>query len=349
MDDDFQDVHTALMNCKHERRKLACSFNRKLILTSIVLCTATCLAAIAIFFLSGYNVHTFAVNDIDCQPAAQTVSHAANQVTPRVLCMILTTPEKWQSKGRAVQNTWARRCFIRIFFYSASPGVSINEAVALPVPEGRGHLTAKVLAAFKYSFDNYSDRIDWYLKADDDTYVIWENLIEELMKYNSSTARYVGKTLPTHLPRGYNSGGAGYLLSKKALTYLLDAPPSKCKKDGGLEDVDIGDCLAKFGVYPENTLDADGMLKFNSDNPLKVMQGQNEGLTQAYYIRKGHVSFGNPGPNAERMFSPQTISFHYVEPEEMFMYEFLLNDLKRKDIGRSYACVLCSFIYMYNL
>jgi hypothetical protein len=68
---------------------------------------------------------------------------------------------------------------------------------------------------------------------------------------------------------------------------------------------------------------------------MKVMQGKDEGLTAAYKIRKGLVSFGNPGPDAERMFSPETISFHYVEPEEMFMWDFLLYDLRRGGNGES--------------
>lgn len=221
---------------------------------------------------------------------------------PRVLCMILTTPSNWETKAAAVQNTWARRCFIRIFFYSADPDNRIPAAVALPVPEGREHLTAKVYAALKYSQENYSDdRIDWYLKADDDTYIIWENLQRQISMFNSSDAKYIGKNLRTHLPHGYNSGGAGYVLSKKAVSYLLDAPPSKCRKDGGIEDVDIGECLAKFGVYPENTLDKDGLLKFNSDNPIKVMKGDDQGLSDAYYITKGKMSFGNPG-----------VSMHYI-------------------------------------
>ena len=80
------------------------------------------------------------------------------------------------SRGRAVQNTWAKRCHIPVFFYSraaAAPNSSITQAsgtVALDVPDGRDHLTGKTMAALMYSYEKYGHIADWFLKADDDTY-----------------------------------------------------------------------------------------------------------------------------------------------------------------------------------
>lgn len=43
--------------------------------------------------------------------------------------------------------------------------------MALPVQDGREHLWAKVRGAFKYAYEKYKDEVDWFMKADDDTYV----------------------------------------------------------------------------------------------------------------------------------------------------------------------------------
>ena len=57
---------------------------------------------------------------------------------------------------------------------------------------GRDHLTAKTYSAIKWSHEHYHNDVNWYLKADDDTYVIVENLKAMLSKYDPRQPYYLG-------------------------------------------------------------------------------------------------------------------------------------------------------------
>ena len=48
--------------------------------------------------------------------------------------------------------------------------------VGLNVTEGRDQLYEKTKQAFTYAWKNYKDEADWFFKADDDTFLIVENL-----------------------------------------------------------------------------------------------------------------------------------------------------------------------------
>ena len=125
-----------------------------------------------------------------------------------------------------------------------------------------------ISGAFKYIYENYYDEADWFMKADDDTYVIVENLRYFLSSLNTSQLVYFGHKFKTIVKQGYFSGGAGYVLSKAALRVFAERGSNKtiCRQDGGAEDAEIGKCLSKLGILAGDSTDRLGRSRFHCFN-----------------------------------------------------------------------------------
>ena len=191
----------------------------------------------------------------------------------RILCWIMTSPENLDSKARHVKKTWGKRCDVLLFMSSVT-----NDkfpTIGFDVPEGREHLTAKTMLAFRYVYENYLDEADWFMKADDDTYVIVENLRYFLSDKNTNDPVFFGHHLVNSLKQGFFSGGAGYIISKAALRRFGKAKTGTkfCRKDGGSEDVEFGKCLEYLGVKAGSSIDAEGKSRFHCFQPLTHLKG----------------------------------------------------------------------------
>ncbi|CAL1532604.1 unnamed protein product, partial [Lymnaea stagnalis] len=165
-------------------------------------------------------------------------------------------------------NTWTKRCNVVVFISSdrndSFPTVGVNAS------EGREHLTAKTMQGFKYLYDRHLDDADWFLKADDDTYVIMENLRYFLSGESTEKPVFFGQRLRYVVKRGYANGGAGYVISKEALRrYGLRGSQnvSLCKSVKEAEDVDFGLCLQNLGVILKSGLDSQNRTRFLGVTP----------------------------------------------------------------------------------
>ena len=113
-------------------------------------------------------------------------------------------------------------------------------------------------------YDHHFEEADWFLKADDDTYVIMENLRYFLSQQNSTEPVFFGHRFkPRDLT--YPSGGGGYVLSKEALRrYGQNYNRRVCPKDNGPEDLKMGRCMERLGVTLRPTVDVIGRSRFHS-------------------------------------------------------------------------------------
>ncbi|KAK7067815.1 Transferase activity protein, partial [Halocaridina rubra] len=192
---------------------------------------------------------------------------------PRVLCYVLTGPTTHKASLH-VKNTWGQRCDKTIFF-STQSDENLQPEI-LDVPEGYTYLWAKTKAAVMHLHNHYS-MYDWFLKADDDTYVIVENLRYFLKDKDPEEPVYYGVKFKQHVKQGFMSGGGGYVMSREAIRRFvtdalnitdMDQCPSISNK--GPEDVNLGQCMAAVGVIAGDSRDAVGKPRFFSHSPVSL-------------------------------------------------------------------------------
>ncbi|VDN13834.1 unnamed protein product [Dibothriocephalus latus] len=92
----------------------------------------------------------------------------------RIYCFILTMPASREKKAVHVKATWARH-FDKFAFISSEddPDFPVLKAVQ---NESRKHLWLKTRFGFINAYRNHLNDFEFFMKADDDTYVIVENL-----------------------------------------------------------------------------------------------------------------------------------------------------------------------------
>ncbi|WAQ93697.1 C1GLT-like protein [Mya arenaria] len=160
---------------------------------------------------------------------------------------------------------------LTLVFMSSSKDDSLP-TVVLPVTESRDTLWKKTKLAFKHVYENYLDKADWFMKADDDTYVIVENLRQD---------------------------------------------------DGGAEDLELGKCLQECGVVPVDSRDELERERFHPFVPEHHLIPDILPSDMWYWSYNKHPA--KQGPDC---CSDYAISFHYVNPNLMYVLEFMVYHLK---------------------
>ena len=146
--------------------------------------------------------------------------------SPRIFCIILTQP-KYLKRARAVQESWANKCD-KYTFALVIPNEWLNKSntniTSKKKQEGfeiiydnmnfmqpinytfdsYRNLSNKIFQSFKYLYKYYND-FDFYLKADDDTFVFVDNLRKFLSDKNRTELVTYG--FDFSCSSGFHSGG----------------------------------------------------------------------------------------------------------------------------------------------
>ena len=142
-----------------------------------------------------------------------------NRRDVRLLIFVPTNPRN-REKSVAVFETWGKRVD-KILFMGSFKDKELPVGV-IRSPEVMPLLWRKVREAFKYVYDHHLHDVDWFMKADDDTFVVVENLERLLSPLDPTKPYYIGHWASGELDGGYNGGGAGYVISKAALKLFIE-------------------------------------------------------------------------------------------------------------------------------
>jgi len=221
----------------------------------------------------GYIISSIATSKLDINSSIATTKLEYNA---KIFCIIMTTANNLELKARVIYDSWASKCDNHVFVSFIPHHTPSFERVELKYknifnvlkPEGLmidqyDKLTDKVYKSFKDVYINHRN-YDWYLKADDDTFIFNDNLRLFLADKNQNDPVTFGYHLKGY--GGFLSGGAGYVLSKESLQRLgskLITNQKYCPNTG-IEDVDVAQCLRSLGVFPSNSTDILGRERFHS-------------------------------------------------------------------------------------
>jgi glycoprotein-N-acetylgalactosamine 3-beta-galactosyltransferase len=198
--------------------------------------------------------------------------------------------------------------------------------------ESRDSLWLKSRSQWSYVYDNFYEQYDWFLSADDDTYVVVENLRDYLQTDEIIAAANGGVLKPkalasSHVPlvigRRFSlrgdinditiSGGAGYVMNKAAVKTLVVKslshymPPAHMDPN---DDVMLPRFLRFYGVHLYPTQDSNGGERFMPFSPGThyTMQMANAPEHAKYYI--------NTIDGVDHC-ATYSISFHYITSSMM--------------------------------
>ncbi|KAH8405070.1 hypothetical protein KR222_010788 [Zaprionus bogoriensis] len=211
--------------------------------------------------------------------------------TARIFCIISSYAYRQVSTAVHVKRTWAEHCD-HFLFVSDDSHEELEPAVFQNLPDKWQQIRAHLEYVYKYHFDQG----DWFLYANDDNFIVVENLRFMLKSYNSQQLIYFGCKLRSATNQTYMYDRAGFVLSSATLRkFVLEALPNATlcseqpKGDAAAEE--LGRCLSNLHVQAGDSRDHLGLhrflpfqLKDHMGQPLNASLEQHKNfLDRSYY------------------------------------------------------------------
>ncbi|XP_050448257.1 chondroitin sulfate synthase 1 [Cataglyphis hispanica] len=190
-----------------------------------------------------------------------------NSSTTSLLFVGVMTAQKYlDTRAKAVYESWGKELPGKIAFFSSESSTVPENCPDLPlVPLPRVDDTyppqKKSFMMLEYMWNNFGDRFEWFLRADDDVYVRTDRLEKLLRSVDSRRAMYIGQAgrgnseefglLSLEYDENFCMGGPGVVLSRETLGRIV--PHIKyCLRHlyTTHEDVELGRCVKKYAGIP---------------------------------------------------------------------------------------------------
>ena len=180
------------------------------------------------------------------------------QTKPLIYIGVMTAETFLDSRAKAVYETWGKTLPGKIEFFSSST----SRHPSLPLVSLKGVDDSyppqkKSMMMFRYIYENYIDKFQWFMRSDDDVFIRTDKLAKLLHSLNSSQDVFLGQAgtgkkeergmLALGVGDNFCMGGPGMIMRRSVLKKM--APHVEYCLQHLLtshEDVEIGRCVKKF-------------------------------------------------------------------------------------------------------
>lgn len=268
-----------------------------------------------------------------------------------------------ETRVRAVLETWGQKCDQLVVASNVTDlsigggggGVgTVVDVAAIRAPSTYEGLWLKLNETLHYVYDTYRNDYDWFLKVDDDSFVILENLrfflasssrtastkdvpmafghVQHYEPYNyllhwpgsesQENQAFLDYFFSKVIPNGriqtakYLAGGGGYVMNRLYLNEFIQGlqDPKRHPHGSPPEDLAHGMTMTARGILPSSALDKMGRNRFMQETPAL------QKFTHDVLINKGEL----PEMLRNKPTAAYPITFHHITPRHMrYMYDQL--------------------------